>query len=422
MSKATESKVKWIDESGRVVHFGEVACDNTKEQIKNCSEADSVFKAALMADNHLGYGCPVGGVVAYHEEVAPAGVGFDIACGNKAVETNLLWDDVRKDISKIMDTVWEKIAFGVGRKNPTPIEHELFEDPLFKEDKNIKRLKDEAASQLGTVGSGNHYVDILVEPSTGFVWVANHFGSRGFGHKIASGFMNLSEGMGFFEKGRSESMMQVPSSISLRSPLGEDYWRAMELAGEYAYAGRDYVVQQVLDILGATQTKEVHNNHNFAWKEIHDENEVVVVRKGATPSFPGQEGFVGGNMCDICVIIEGVDSEDNREGLYSAMHGAGRVMSRNQAKGKWRRRRDPETGEKKLVQVKEGAVSDEMMRDAIKDAGIVLRGGGLDESPFCYKKLQDVLDFHNSAIIVKHVMKPVGVAMAGANEYDPYKD
>lgn len=421
MSKATDSKVKWLDEDGRIVVFGEPSDESTVVQINNCAAAPSAVKAVLAADNHRGYGMPVGGVLAYTRHISPAGVGYDIGCGNKAVRTPVLYEDIRKNISKIMDEIWKNVSFGIGRKNDKPTDHELFDDPLFTEMKEIGKLKDLAYSQLGTVGSGNHYVDILVEDSTGLVWIANHFGSRGFGHKIASGFLNLLEGIGFAEKGRSEDLMLAPMVISLDSPLGEDYWRAMTLAGEYAYAGRDYVVQQVLDILKTHSTKEVHNNHNFAWKEIHDENELIVVRKGATPLAPGQEGFVGGNMCDICVVVEGIDSDDAKEGLYSAMHGAGRVMGRMQAKGKWKYVKD-EFGRKKYTQVREGRVSPEMMKEAIKKAGVELRGAGLDESPFCYKKLQDVIDAHDSALKVNHILRPVGVAMAGNDEIDPYKD
>ena len=421
MSKVTDSKAKWLDEYGRIIGFGEVADDETFEQIRNCVETEHAYKGVLAADNHRGYSCPVGGIVAYHNAVSPAVCGYDIACGNKAVETPLFWDDIQKDISKIMDEIWNKVAFGLGRTNDGDVDHELFDDPLFTESKEIKKLKDQARQQLGTVGSGNHFVDILADEETGLVWIANHFGSRGFGWKIANGFLNLSEGIGFTERGRSENSMVAPVVFSLDSPLGEDYWRAMTLAGQYAYAGRDYVIQQVLDILKTEATKEVHNNHNFAWKEEHDGNEVIVVRKGATPSFPGQEGFVGGSMCDICVVIEGVDSEDNREGLYSAMHGAGRVLSRSQAKGKGKWKRNPDTGKKEYVEKKAGQVTREMMDKIVKDFGIELRGADRDESPFCYRQLQEVIDAHNSAIKINHVLIPKGVAMAG-NEFDPYAD
>lgn len=179
----------------------------------------------------------------------------------------------------------------------------------------------------------------------------------------------------------------------------------MELAGRYAYAGRDYVIDQVLGIIGAKAELEVHNHHNYAWKEKHDGKEYIVVRKGATPAAPGQLGFVGGSMGDISVILQGVESEKSRKAFYSTIHGAGRIMSRTKAAGRMNWRSRKRTG---------GAISAEMMEQAVNDYGVELRGGGTDESPFVYRKLQEVLDAHEGTIEVVHVLKPIGVAMAGA--------
>jgi tRNA-splicing ligase RtcB len=191
------------------------------------------------------------------------------------------------------------------------------------------------------------------------------------------------------------------------------YYRAMKLAGRYAYAGRDYVIDQVLAMLGAEADFEVHNHHNYAWKENHNGREVVVVRKGATPSVPGQLGFIGGSMGDISVIVRGSDSDENRESFYSTVHGAGRIMSRTQAAGKMNWKTRSRSG---------GQISTEQMMDAVRSFHVELRGAGTDESPFVYRKLQEVLDAHSDTIEVLHVLKPIGVCMAGADEYDPYKD
>jgi tRNA-splicing ligase RtcB len=180
------------------------------------------------------------------------------------------------------------------------------------------------------------------------------------------------------------------------------------------------VARKVVSLLGGRELELVHNHHNFAWREEHQGRELVVVRKGATPAFPGQRGFVGGSMGDDAVIVRGAVTEDSavadlqRGALYSTVHGAGRVMSRTQAAGKRNRR----TGEVKSA----GRVTPEMMRDWIGQRGVILRGGGLDESPHVYRRLPEVLAAQEGTITVERVLRPIVVVMAGANEFDPYKD
>jgi tRNA-splicing ligase RtcB (3'-phosphate/5'-hydroxy nucleic acid ligase) len=385
--------------------------ESAVQQAVRCTWVGEVAAVALMADHHQGYSQPIGGVVAYRGFVSPSGVGYDIACGNKAVRTNIKVADIRPQLGRIMDDIVRKISFGVGRKNEQKVDHDLFDDPTWRDIPQVGALKDLAASQLGTVGSGNHYVDLLEEPETGLLWVGVHFGSRGFGHKTATGFLNLAKNLHFSAKAPGESMDQPPTVLKLDTDLGQAYMAAIALAGRYAYAGRDYVVTQVLHILGARSTFEVHNHHNFAWVEEHGGEELVVVRKGATPLAPGQLGFVGGSMGDIAVIVRGKESAEAQAALYSTVHGAGRIMSRTEAAGK--RKGGARVG---------GKVTPEMMYAAVRAFGVELRGGGTDESPHVYRKLQDVLDAHAETLDILHVLRPVGVAMAGANEFDPYKD
>jgi tRNA-splicing ligase RtcB (3'-phosphate/5'-hydroxy nucleic acid ligase) len=382
--------------------------EKTLNQIRR-TLATGASKVALTADNHLGYGVPIGGVAAYKNAISPTGVGFDIACGNKAVLTDMLGTDLRRNIKPIMDDIWRIISFGVGRKNEERVDHELFESESWKVNRTVWNLKQKAQVQLGTVGSGNHYVDLFTDEYDR-VWIGVHFGSRGFGHGVASFFLK--------ELNAPDGMEVDPVVVSLDTQLGADYITAMELAGEYAYAGRDWVVDRVRRILGAGEIKSVHNHHNFAWKEIHSGEVYWVVRKGATPAFPGQLGFVGGTMTEPAVILSGLDSAENALGLYSTVHGAGRVMGRKEATGVIKRNK--ETGEKRVV--REPKVTQEMMDGAVAAAGIELRGAGVDESPFVYKRLPDVLAAHSASVIVHHHLKPVGVAMAGKNEFDPYRD
>jgi tRNA-splicing ligase RtcB len=380
-------------------------------QIKTCYYMFG--KAALMADHHKGYGVPIGGVLAHEHLVSPSGVGFDIGCGNKAVLTDARASDVRGSISKIMDDVWNTISFGLGRKNREDVDHDLFYDDdawQLTQGANsaawkLTSLRDMARNQLGTVGSGNHYVDIF-EDELGRVWIGVHFGSRGFGHKIATRFLTRA--------GARDDMDSAPVALDSRTQEGQDYIAAMKLAGRYAYAGRDWVCERVAKILQAKILDSVHNHHNFAWLEKHGDKELWVVRKGATPAFPGQKGFVGGTMGEISVILEGVENEHAAESLYSTVHGAGRTLGRMQAKGKT----DRKTGEV----IRAELVTQEMMNAWVTRAGVELRGAGVDESPDCYKRLPEVLAEHGNSIRILHTLKPLGVAMAGKDVFDPFKD
>ncbi|HSO12587.1 MAG TPA: RtcB family protein [Anaerolineales bacterium] len=382
--------------------WGEPIDGSALSQIKNC--ARTADAAALMADHHKGYAVPIGGVVAYTDSISPSGVGFDIACGNKAVLIDVPASEIRANIRTIMDDIWGNLSFGIGLKNKQRVDHELFDDPVWTLPA-VRSLKDTARAQLGTIGSGNHYVD-LFEDEQGRAWIGVHFGSRGLGHKTATYFLNAG--------GAKDGMDVDPLVLSVGSSLGRDYLACMHLAGRYAYAGRDWVCSEVARMLGANILEEVHNHHNYAWRETHNGHELWVVRKGATPAFPGQRGFVGGSMGDISVILEGVESEEAKYSLYSTVHGAGRVMSRTAARGKVNRK----TGKV----IKEGAVSREMMLDWIRRQEVELRGAGTDESPHCYKRLPEVLGFHGSTVRILHTLKPIGVAMAGEHEFDPYKD
>lgn len=394
--------------------WGDPIDEGALSQIKTC--AQTAYSCALMADHHKGYAVPIGGVVAYEDQISPSGVGYDIACGNKAVLTTADAKDVRANIKSIMDKVWTNLSFGIGRKNETKVDHELFDDPAWKLGA-VAPLKELARSQLGTIGSGNHYVDIFVDEQDR-VWVGCHFGSRGLGHKTATYFLKAG--------GAKDGMDVEPLVLNVNSNLGADYIACMNLAGRYAYAGRDWVCDEVARLLNTTVVEEVHNHHNFAWKECHPDpvtkapKDLWVVRKGATPSGPGVKGFVGGSMGDMSVILEGVESDENRQGLYSTVHGAGRVMGRLEAAGKFKWQ--TVDGKKVFVEVRAGKVTKQMMLDWIQPLGVELRGAGMDESPHCYKRLPEVLEHHNKSVRVLHRLTPLGVAMAGSDEVDPYKD
>jgi len=256
----------------------------------------------------------------------------------------------------------------------------------------MESYRQKAAAQLGTVGSGNHYVDLLRDED-GFVWIGVHFGSRGLGHTSATRYLKAAGG---------KSGINVPPAlIDEDSELGRRYIAAMELAGRYAYAGREWVVDRVRRIIGGAVTDTVHNHHNYAWRETHEGRDVWVVRKGATPAFPGERGFVGGSMGDDAMIIEGVESPQARASLCSTVHGAGRLFGRKEAKRRFTR---------------------EQMDRWLQDRGVTLIGADLDESPMAYRRLPEVIAQHAGTVKVLHTLRPFAVVMAGTRELDPWKD
>lgn len=393
---------------------------NTLAQLEDV--ASRAVRAALMADGHQGYVMPIGGVAAYRNSASVVGVGFDIACGNAAIRTDLTLNQLlSKDLDAVASQIQRSVSFGVGRTNANrdaPVDHRLFESDAWDAipQQHRSALRDKAREQLGTVGSGNHYVDVFADEND-VIWVGVHFGSRGLGHTIASGFLALSQNEKWGARAKEAEIL-----LPLDAPIGHDYWTLMNLAGEYAYAGREWVARKVVSILGGTEQELVHNHHNFAWREQHGGEDLIVIRKGATPAFPGQKGFIGGSMGDDAVIVEGAvnpteeTSELQQRAMYSTVHGAGRVMSRTEAGGKYKG-----WGRKRTL-IRPGKVTPEMMRDWVERKGVILRGGGLDESPHAYRRLPAVLAAQGHTIRVLHTLRPLIVVMAGENEFDPYKD
>jgi tRNA-splicing ligase RtcB len=437
--------------------------EKTIRQLETCMVAENGAKGVLCADGHLGYSMPIGGVVAYKQFVSPSGVGYDIACGNMAVMTDVMASDMTMaDFERIGTEIQKRVSFGIGRVNNEPIDSPVIDEIAKAEVPQQRAMLDKARAQLGTVGSGNHYVDVLKDEN-GHLWVAVHFGSRGFGHGTATGFMSIARGGKFEDGGGDGEMMAPPLLLDINTPSGQDYIEAMQLAGRYAYRGREAVVKKVLEIIGAESVWEVHNHHNFAWLEEHDGIAYWVVRKGATPAFPGQYGFVGGSMGDISVIISGKDGAESSQALYSTIHGAGRVMSRTQAAGKMKfikagwhcgnrtcqnfnlrlpiynastmpfkpnMEKPPCPGcgnkmhyrAKQMTRGSDGAVNFDEVKKKVQDMGIVLRGAGADEAPEVYRSLRQVLDAHDGTISIEHVLSPKIVVMAGPDVQDPYKD
>src|SRR5438105_3171001 len=223
----------------------------TLKQIETCIDAGGE-RGVLCADGHKGYAQPIGGVVAYKDKISLSGVGFDIACGNLAILTDAKRSEVAPRIKSIMNDVVRDISFGIGQKAKTRVDHELFEDEAWKI-APISGLKEMARDQLGTVGGGNHYVDIFADEQDR-IWVGVHFGSRGLGHKTATHFLKAAGG--------KDGMNVPPTVMSVDSEIGTEYLTGMGLAGKYAYAGREAVARHVvLDIIGSKILGAVNNHH-----------------------------------------------------------------------------------------------------------------------------------------------------------------
>ena len=366
--------------------------DATIAQMRNCMAVGNVVAGVICADGHLGYAQPVGGVIAYEKQISISGVGFDIGCGNMAVRLDTPFAAIAHRVGPIIRDVAKAISFGVGRRNAERVEHGLFDDADAWRASDMEAYRPKAVSQLGTVGSGNHYVDLMLDQD-GMVWIGVHFGSRGLGHTSATRYLKAAGG--------KDGMNVPPAVVDEDSELGQRYIAAMELAGRYSYAGREWVVERVRKIIGGNATDMVHNHHNYAWRENHGGKDLWVVRKGATPAFPGQRSFVGGSMGDDAVILEGVDSPEAKASLYSTVHGAGRLFGRKEAKRRFTR---------------------EEMDRWLTERGVTLVGADLDESPMAYRRLPEVIAEHAGTVKVLHTLRPFAVVMAGEGEFDPWKD
>lgn len=369
--------------------------------------AGRAVKVALMADGHEGRRVPNGCVAAYKDEVSVGGVGFDIGCGNTAVLTDLTLGS-RLDLPALADEIMATFTFDTHAPSRAPgwlREHELFRAAAWEgvPEEHREALRETSRERIGVVGGGNHYVDVFAD-ELGRLWVAVHFGSGSLGHAVAGGFLSLADGRGWHEEPPEDDAV-----LRLDSQLGRDYWQLMQLAGEYAAAGRRWVARSTVELMGGRELELVDVHHNFAWREEHFGEDLVVVRKSATPCLPGEASFVGGSMGDDAVILQGARhlSEDQRAALFSTVHGAGRAARSLGVPAR--------PGRPVSTAALAGAppVTREMMLDWIKRRNIVLRGGTVHEAPQAYRRLGEVLEAQADTVEVLHTLKPLIVVMAG---------
>ena len=381
--------------------WGESLIDaRATEQLHNAMRLPVTVAGALMPDAHVGYGIPIGGVVALEDAVAPFMVGVDIACRMMMSIYPLAPDVILEDDTKregLKTILREETRFGVGAEfeKGKRREHEVLDDPAWSETKLLRGLKNKAYAQLGTSGSGNHFVDVgvlkvsdnhaatLHVEAGRYLAIMSHSGSRGVGAKVAGHYAKLAQSLSDLPKAYKHLAW-----LSLNSEEGQAYWTAMSLAGRFASANHHTLHEAISRRLGLEPLKELENHHNFAWLERWQDKEVVVHRKGATPAQKGVLGIVPGSQGHPSFIVQG---KGNADSLNSASHGAGRTMSRTQAK--------------KTIPPRE-------RKRWLEDKGVELMAGGLDEAPQAYKDIEEVLALQADLVTPVATFEPKLVLMS----------
>ena len=360
---------------------------------------------ALMPDAHVGYGLPIGGVLATENAVIPYAVGVDIACRMKMTVLDIPVRDLEQRQDRLTRAIEAETRFGIGANFKQRRSHDVL-DADWSVSPITKQLKDRAWSQLGTSGSGNHFVEFGIftahgEIATGasqplppgtYVALLSHSGSRGTGAAVCDHYSKLA----FSQFPDLPKELKRLAWLSLDSQEGLEYWAAMELMGQYAAANHFCIHKHIAEHLGAQVLLDLENHHNFAWKERHviggAEREVIVHRKGATPAGQGVLGIIPGSMASPGFVVSG---KGNAKSLNSASHGAGRAMSRKTANEKFNWKD---------------------VNRFLKQQGVTLISSGLDEVPMAYKNIREVMSAQNDLVTVLGQFDPKLVKMAPSGE------
>ncbi len=351
-------------------------------------------KGALMPDAHVGYGLPIGGVLAAYNAVIPYGVGMDIGCRMCLSVFPASPEKIEKERDQIKMALMSETRFNRAEFQDEQ-EHEILERPEFREIKFLNSLHNKFAAQLGSSGGGNHFVDVgyvsisrfseLVglQPGNYFA-ILSHSGSRNFGAEVCKHYTRIAR-----EKLGLSGEAAHLAWLELDTEEGQEYWAAMQLAGDYSHANHRIIHRRLAKALGEQPLTILENHHNYAWKETLDTGEELIIhRKGATPAGIGDVGIIPGTMTSPAFIVAG---KGNEEALQSAAHGAGRVMSRNQAKR---------------------TLHGSQMEKHLEEQGVELLGGGLDEAPFAYKDIHQVMKSQEELVEVLGEFHPKIVRMA----------
>ncbi|MBK8616031.1 MAG: RtcB family protein [Anaerolineales bacterium] len=370
--------------------------DGAVAQMDNAMRLPVTVAGALMPDAHVGYGLPIGGVLATDNTVIPYAVGVDIACRMRLSLYEVSPHLLGQKKGMFEESLWNETAFGMGAKwtGSKKAQHAVLDDDAWYATPQLKMLKDTAMNQLGTSGTGNHFVEWgsfhLTDPMFGlepgiYLALLSHSGSRGVGAKIADRYSKLAR-----EKHPDlDASVKYLAWLSLDSEEGQEYWLSMELAGRFASANHYIIHQRVAASVGLKEAAVVENHHNFAWKEkLPDGRTVIVHRKGATPAGEGVLGIIPGSMGDAGYLVRG---KGVASALQSASHGAGRLMSRRTALN---------------------SISKADRKEYLKKNDVTLLGGGMDESPQAYKPIENVINAQTELVDVLGKFTPRIVRMA----------
>jgi tRNA-splicing ligase RtcB len=366
------------------------------EQMKQAARLPVAVAGALMPDAHIGYGLPIGGVLATENAVIPYAVGVDIACRMKLSVFDIPAKDLQRLNDQLVRALQRETKFGTGGEFQKPLQHEVLDED-WSVTPVTKRVFEKARAQLGTSGSGNHFAEFgvltLDQPDLGldkgeYLALLSHSGSRGSGATVAD----------FYSRLARDRHPELPPELSrlawldLDSEEGQEYWAAMNLMGKYAAANHAMIHQKIAKALGARVAAGVENHHNFAWREQHNGREMIVHRKGATPAGKGVLGVIPGSMAAPGFVVRG---RGDAMSLESASHGAGRQMSRTAAREKFRWKQ---------------------FKELFERAGVQLLSAGIDEAPGAYKDIHSVMAAQRDLVDVVARFDPKIVKMADAGE------
>lgn len=392
----TSDEIALMNNGVSINIFGaEYIDESALQQMHAASKLPVSIAGALMPDAHSGYGLPIGGVLATENAVIPYGVGVDIGCRMCLSVFAMHPKELEQRQSYFMRELNEVTLFGAGKEFAKASYSEVLDSPVFDTIPFIKGMQGKAEKQLGTSGSGNHFVEFgVVEvphkdevfglEAGVYLGLLSHSGSRGLGANIASHYTKLAR-----EKRRLPKEAANLAWLELDEEEGIEYWMAMNLAGDYASACHHVIHDKMAKGLGITPIKRVENHHNFAWKEKFDDKEVIVHRKGATPAGKNVLGVIPGSMTAPGFIVKGLGEPAS---LYSASHGAGRRMSRTAAMK---------------------SITQSAMKEELHKQGVTLIGGGLDEAPFAYKNIRDVMNAQKNLVETVGLFYPKIVKMDG---------
>ncbi len=394
MEKKEEAKIELNVEGVPFNIFGaEFIEEGALLQMNSAAKLPISVAGALMPDAHQGYGLPIGGVLATHNAIIPYGVGVDIGCRMCLSIFDVDPNDLEFRLDYYTRELNKATLFGAGREFKTRTDHDVLYRNEFSEIDVLKPLRDKAAAQLGTSGSGNHFVEFGVvdipnkdnefgvEPGK-YLGLLSHSGSRAIGATVANHFTKLAK-----EKRKLPGEASNLAWFTLDEEEGIQYWLAMNLAGDYASACHHVIHEKIARQLGREPLKMVENHHNFAWKEMYEGKELIVHRKGATPAGKGVLGIIPGSMTAPGFIVRG---KGEVAAINSASHGAGRQMSRTAAMNN---------------------ITAKMLKDELAKYGVKLIGGGLDEAPFAYKDIHAVMNAQKHLVDVVGTFLPKVVKM-----------